>query len=101
MARIKSSEKRSAILQAAVREIAEVGLGAPTAKIARRAGLAAGTRFTYFANRPKNRIVSGVDGASSFATQRLATKGLSGPLGTMHSIRLSVQQAEGAMKGRN
>ena len=39
MARIKSPEKRSAILQAAVREIAEVGLGAPTAKIARRAGL--------------------------------------------------------------
>jgi hypothetical protein len=34
MARIKSPEKRSAILQAAVREIAEVGLGAPTAKIA-------------------------------------------------------------------
>jgi AcrR family transcriptional regulator len=51
MARIKSPEKRSAILQAAVREIAEVGLGAPTAKIARRAGLAAGTLFTYFANK--------------------------------------------------
>ena len=41
MARIKSPEKRSAILQAAVREIAEVGLGAPTAKIGRRAGPAA------------------------------------------------------------
>ena len=51
MARIKSSEKRTAILQAAVREIGEVGLGAPTAKIARRAGLAAGTLFTYFANK--------------------------------------------------
>lgn len=32
-------------------EIAEVGLGAPTAKIARRAGVAAGTLFTYFANK--------------------------------------------------
>jgi AcrR family transcriptional regulator len=53
MARIKSPEKRSAILQAAVREIAEVGLGAPTAKIARRAGLATGTLFTYFANKEK------------------------------------------------
>jgi AcrR family transcriptional regulator len=52
-ARIKSPEKRSAILQAAVREIAEVGLGAPTAKIARRAGLATGTLFTYFANKEK------------------------------------------------
>src|SRR5260221_7703958 len=53
MARIKSPEKRNAILQAAVREIAEAGLGAPTAKIARRAGLAAGTLFTYFANKEK------------------------------------------------
>src|SRR5258707_15845901 len=53
MARSKSPEKRNAILQAAVREIAEAGLGAPTAKIARRAGLAAGTLFTYFANKEK------------------------------------------------
>jgi AcrR family transcriptional regulator len=53
MARIKSPERRSAILQAAVREIAEVGLGAPTAKIASRAGVAAGTLFTYFANKEK------------------------------------------------
>jgi AcrR family transcriptional regulator len=51
MARVRSPEKRSAILRAAVHEIAEVGLGAPTAKIARRAGVAAGTLFTYFANK--------------------------------------------------
>jgi AcrR family transcriptional regulator len=51
MARVKSPEKRSAILQAAVYEIAEAGLGAPTAKIAERAGIAAGTLFTYFANK--------------------------------------------------
>src|SRR6202140_2305360 len=51
MARVRSPEKRSAILQAAVHEIAEVGLGAPTAKIARRAGVAACTLFTYFANK--------------------------------------------------
>lgn len=51
MARVRSPEKRSAILQAAVYEIAELGLGAPTAKIARRAGVAAGTLFTYFANK--------------------------------------------------
>jgi len=51
MARLKSPEKRSAILQAAVHEIAEAGLGAPTAKIARRAGVAEGTLFTYFANK--------------------------------------------------
>jgi AcrR family transcriptional regulator len=51
MARLRSPEKRSAILQAAVHEIAEAGLGAPTAKIARRAGIAAGTLFTYFPNK--------------------------------------------------
>jgi AcrR family transcriptional regulator len=51
MARVRSPEKRSAILQAAVHEIAETGLGAPTAKIAKRAGVAAGTLFTYFANK--------------------------------------------------
>jgi AcrR family transcriptional regulator len=51
MARARSSKKRGAILRAAAQEIAEVGLGAPTAKIARRAGVAAGTLFLYFANK--------------------------------------------------
>jgi len=51
MARVRSPEKRSAILQAAVNEIAELGLGAPTAKIAKHAGVAAGTLCTYFANK--------------------------------------------------
>jgi AcrR family transcriptional regulator len=51
MARARSPKKRSAILQAAVEEIAKVGLGAPTAKIARRAGVASGTLFLYFANK--------------------------------------------------
>ncbi len=48
MARPRSPEKRQAILQAAVREIAESGLGASTASIAKGAGLAEGTMFTYF-----------------------------------------------------
>lgn len=51
MARLRSPEKRRAILEAAVIEIAEAGLGAPTAKIAKRAGLAEGTLFTYFATK--------------------------------------------------
>jgi AcrR family transcriptional regulator len=50
MARVRSSEKRSAILEAAVHEIARSGLGASTAEIARSAGVAAGTLFTYFAS---------------------------------------------------
>jgi len=51
MARARSPEKRQALLQSAVREIAEVGLGASTAKIAKGAGLAEGTMFTYFASK--------------------------------------------------
>ncbi|SNS22599.1 transcriptional regulator, TetR family [Granulicella rosea] len=51
MARLKSPEKRTAILDAAACEIAESGLGAPTAKIAERAGIAGGTLFTYFATK--------------------------------------------------
>ncbi len=51
MARARSPEKRSAILQAAVHEIAETGLGAATSKIAKRAGVAEGTLFTYFATK--------------------------------------------------
>jgi len=48
MARARSPEKRSAILEAAIHEIAESGLGAATAAIAERAGVASGTLFTYF-----------------------------------------------------
>jgi len=51
MARPRSPGKRTAILRAAVHEIAETGLGASTAKIAERAGVATGTLFTYFANK--------------------------------------------------
>jgi AcrR family transcriptional regulator len=51
MARARSIEKRKAILEAAVREIAQVGLGAATAKIAARADVATGTLFTYFATK--------------------------------------------------
>jgi AcrR family transcriptional regulator len=51
MARLRSPEKRTAILRAAVQEIAAAGLGAPTAKIAKRAGVAEGTLFTYFPNK--------------------------------------------------
>ena len=49
MARPKSEDKRSAILDAATRLFAERGLAAaPTSEISRRAGVAEGTLFTYF-----------------------------------------------------
>ncbi len=48
MARPKSEDKRSAILAAAVRVVSRQGLGAPTALIAKEAGVANGSLFTYF-----------------------------------------------------
>lgn len=48
MARPKSDDKREAILEAATRVIAAQGLSAPTATIAKEAGVANGSLFTYF-----------------------------------------------------
>ncbi|MBU9731524.1 TetR/AcrR family transcriptional regulator [Klebsiella variicola] len=51
MARPRSENKRKLILHAAVQTIAEAGLDATTQSIARRAGVAQGTVFTYFTNK--------------------------------------------------
>src|ERR1700737_485074 len=52
MARPKSEDKRNAILDAATRLFAERGLAAaPTSEISKRAGVAEGTLFTYFATK--------------------------------------------------
>jgi AcrR family transcriptional regulator len=48
MPRPRSDEKRSAILEAATRIIVMQGLSAPTAGIAKEAGVANGSLFTYF-----------------------------------------------------
>jgi AcrR family transcriptional regulator len=48
MARPKSDDKRTAILAAATRIIVSQGLSAPTAGIAKEAGVANGSLFTYF-----------------------------------------------------
>jgi AcrR family transcriptional regulator len=48
VARLRSEEKRAAILSAATRVIAVQGLGAATAVIAREAGVANGSLFLYF-----------------------------------------------------
>lgn len=48
MPRPKSAEKRSAILEAATRIIVMQGLSAPTMGIAKEAGVANGSLFTYF-----------------------------------------------------
>jgi AcrR family transcriptional regulator len=51
MARPLSEDKRTAILEAATEVVAALGVSAPTAKIAKGAGVAEGTLFTYFANK--------------------------------------------------
>jgi AcrR family transcriptional regulator len=52
MPRPKSDEKRSAILEAATRIIFAQSLSASTAEIAKEAGVANGSLFTYFETKP-------------------------------------------------
>jgi AcrR family transcriptional regulator len=51
MARPLSEDKRIAILEAASEVVAMLGVSATTAKIAKGAGVAEGTLFTYFATK--------------------------------------------------
>lgn len=51
MARPLSEDKRNAILAAAIENIAALGVGASTAKIAKDASVAEGSLFTYFPNK--------------------------------------------------
>ncbi|WP_410209979.1 TetR/AcrR family transcriptional regulator [Aquirhabdus sp.] len=51
MARPRSEDKRDAILNAAIDVLAELGERAPTSKIAKLAGVAEGTLFTYFSSK--------------------------------------------------
>jgi AcrR family transcriptional regulator len=51
MARPRSDDRRCAIVSAAIRLIACQGLGAPTATIAKEAGVSNGSLFTYFATK--------------------------------------------------
>lgn len=51
MARPRSEDKRDAILNAAIEVLAELGERAPTSKIAKLAGIAEGTLFTYFSSK--------------------------------------------------
>ena len=48
MARPRSEDKRNALLDSALHIFSEQGLGAPTSKIAKGAGVAEGTLFNYF-----------------------------------------------------
>jgi AcrR family transcriptional regulator len=52
MARPRSEDKRDAIMAAAIKVIAAQGLSAPTALIAKEAGVSNGSLFTYFETKP-------------------------------------------------
>jgi len=56
LARLKSDDKRNAILEAAARVFAERGLSAATSAISSAAGIAEGTLFTYF--KTKDELVN-------------------------------------------
>jgi len=51
VARPLSDQKREAIVTATIGLVADLGTGAPTANIAKAAGLAEGTLFNYFATK--------------------------------------------------
>jgi len=53
MARPKTGDKRAAILRAATKTIAEDGIGASTASIAKAAAVAEGSLFRYFPDKDK------------------------------------------------
>jgi AcrR family transcriptional regulator len=61
MARPKSEEKRTLLLDAAARVVSRRGDSAPTALIAKEAGVAEGSLFTYFRN--KEELLTALHGA--------------------------------------
>lgn len=78
MARPRSAEKQHALLRAATEIFAEQGLAAPTAAIAKKAGVAEGTLFRYFEN--KNVLISAVCDHMLDEMERLLAKSLVGSL---------------------
>jgi AcrR family transcriptional regulator len=73
MARPRSEDRRNAILTAATELIAEQGLGAPTAAIAKRAGVPHGSIFTYFTTKTDLLNVLYVDLSRELTDTVLAT----------------------------
>lgn len=78
MARPRSEEKQQALLRAATEIFAEQGLAAPTAAIAKKAGVAEGTLFRYFEN--KSVLISAVCDSMLDEVERLLAKSLVGSL---------------------
>jgi AcrR family transcriptional regulator len=72
VSRPKSDEKRGAILDAATRVIVTQGLSAPTAGIAKEAGVANGSLFTYFPTKAElfNQLYLALKGEMAAASIR-------------------------------
>jgi AcrR family transcriptional regulator len=72
MPRPKSEDKRNAILAAATRIIVTEGLSAPTAGIAKEAGVANGSLFTYFETKTElfNQLYLEIKGEMAAAAMR-------------------------------
>ncbi len=75
MARQKSEDKRDAIMGAAIQVIAAQGLSAPTATIAKAAGVANGSLFVYF--ETKAELLNAVYVALKLEMAAVALEGLS------------------------
>lgn len=73
MARPRSEDRRNAILTATTELVAEQGLGAPTAAIAKRAGVPHGSIFTYFKTKTDLLNVLYVDLSREMTDTVLAT----------------------------
>lgn len=73
MARPRSEDRRNAILAATTELVAEQGLGAPTAAIAKRAGVPHGSIFTYFKTKTDLLNVLYVDLSREMTDTVLAT----------------------------
>jgi len=72
MSRPRSDEKRKAILEAAARVFVTEGLSAPTAGIAKEAGIANGSFFTYFETKAElfNELYLELNGGMAVAAMK-------------------------------
>jgi AcrR family transcriptional regulator len=86
MTRPRNPAHRDALLAAATRTFASLGLGAPTAMIAKEAGVSAGTLFTYFETKPV--LINELYVALKTEMGRTASAGLSDEMTPREQLRL-------------
>lgn len=92
MARPRSEEKRTQILEAATRVVAERGDSAPTAQIAKLAGVSEGSIFTYFETKDDllNDLHDTLSGELREAVARGFSKEAEGRARVLHAWRGSI-----------